>query len=261
MTTFDIAKILFAFGFLVLASIHDVKTREVPNYVWIYSIPAAAILTIIDLIVLRQASFLILTFTGISIAISIVIFFAVFYFGLWGGADSKALIALAILFPSNPQILQQSSNYVLPIFPITIFDNSIISSIFIVPIGIAANAVWKVKTHRRLFEGFEHESVLRRIGALTTCMKTSSSRLKPYDSIAEEFFVDEKGQPKRRFKLFQRVEEDENGKPPTRPSSLPDEVFVSIPIPMIVFITLGLALSLTLGDLILRAVSALIFRY
>jgi len=216
--------------------------------------PIAATLTLVDLIILEQVSISTLAFTGISIAISIVIFFAVFYIGLWGGADSKALITLAILFPSVPEIVQQSSYYALPIFPITIFDNSIVSTIVIVPIGIAVNLAWKVRTRRQLFEGLEHESIWRRIGALTTCMKTNSSKLKPYDSIAEELFVDKDGQHKRRLKLFQRVEEDENGGPPSRSPSLPDEVFVSIPIPMIVFITIGLAVSLTFGDLIIRAI-------
>ena len=78
--------IIASIFFFTLGSYFDLKMREVEDWVWLVYGSIGAPLTIIRLYL--DPSLLVLTI--ISIAITILISFGLFYFGLFGGADAES---------------------------------------------------------------------------------------------------------------------------------------------------------------------------
>jgi len=130
----DIIRLISGIIILSYASYTDIKTRRASNYLWL-------ILAIIGVILLIIQYFTI-GFNGnemqlIFIPIMIGLVYVLFQLRLiFGGADAKALMAIAILVPLQPIIFDY------PIFGIslmpsawTIFSNSIIIFLFI-PISL-----------------------------------------------------------------------------------------------------------------------------
>ncbi len=92
------AKFLLGLIFLIYASKMDLERRVVPNRIWKYMLSAILPLTAIELILLDKFYFAI--FQAIFV-ISISLLF--YYLGFYGGADAKALMVLAILYPNYPR--------------------------------------------------------------------------------------------------------------------------------------------------------------
>jgi len=78
---------------LLKASYHDLRTREVPNKLWLLMLFALPF-TIIDVYLAGTALYA-LASVGISVAFALVLF----YFFKVGGADAKALIVLSMVYP------------------------------------------------------------------------------------------------------------------------------------------------------------------
>ena len=122
-TYLDIIRFLTGFIILFYASYTDIKTRRASNILWV-------IMVLIGLILLT-IQFLIIGFTTpfylIFVPIMIVLMYILFQLRLiFGGADAKALMALAVLVPFQPEILQFPLWKTVMPFPWTIFSNSII---------------------------------------------------------------------------------------------------------------------------------------
>lgn len=84
---------------LIYASYTDIKTRTAENYLWVIMAGAGAILLLIQHI-FYSISFLDLLF----IPVMILLVFLLYQLRLiFGGADAKALMAIAVLFPSWPE--------------------------------------------------------------------------------------------------------------------------------------------------------------
>ncbi len=94
-------KFLLGFAFLVYASKLDLEKREVPNRIWKYMILTISPLTAIEIFLFDQIY--LAAFQAVFV-ISLALLF--YYLGFYGGADAKALIALAILYPIYPDLYQ-----------------------------------------------------------------------------------------------------------------------------------------------------------
>jgi prepilin signal peptidase PulO-like enzyme (type II secretory pathway) len=75
--------------------------------------------------------------------------------------------------------------------------------------------------------------------------------------LAERVEVRDDGTTARRLKLFTRVLE--KGEEVQDASKLPDEVFVSLSLPLLVFMTVGYVATLLVGDLIFTLVARLLY--
>jgi hypothetical protein len=171
----------------------------------------------------------------------------IFYVGLYGGADAKALITLAIAHPTNPSQLLTN-----PILPISAFNNSLILMVLTIPIALIKNLYWQKKNNKSLFEGLSHEPLWKKMVVLLVCIKKSKSEIKNYHVPAERYEnVEEK---RRTLKIFQRVYQDDI----TIDDTVPEEVFVMYSLPMLPFIAIGYLLSITMGDMILLLISSLL---
>ena len=101
----DLARLL-AVPLLGWAALRDIRTRRVPNWVWYVLGGLGAVLLVADLVRLAPfgSSFARLELTRIALSLGVVVPLA---YGFWrlggfGGADAKALMALAVLFPTYP---------------------------------------------------------------------------------------------------------------------------------------------------------------
>jgi preflagellin peptidase FlaK len=112
-------------GILILgyASYTDIKTRRAANLLWVIMGSIGAILLI--------AEYFLIGF-DLLITLAIIAFIVVFAYVLFqvrlifGGADAKALMALALLVPLQPEINQLPLWKTLMPFPWSIFSNAIV---------------------------------------------------------------------------------------------------------------------------------------
>ena len=129
-------------AFLIYASWRDYKVREVSNKVWLFYGPIALALSLADLLLYDSSQ---LVLFGVSVGLTVGIAFLLFYSGGFGGADSKALMCIAVALPFAPTLftpLLGNSPTSQVIFPLTIFSNGVLfaaaSGIYL----IARNFVW-----------------------------------------------------------------------------------------------------------------------
>lgn len=126
----DIIRMIVGIAILSYASYTDIKTRRASNLLWIIMGSIGGILLVIQYFTIGFGD---KTYYLIFIPIMIGLVYVLFQMRLiFGGADAKALMALAILLPLHPSINQ---------FPIwgesfmpaswSIFSNSIILFLFI----------------------------------------------------------------------------------------------------------------------------------
>jgi len=198
--------------------------------------------------------------TAISIGIGIPLSFGLFYFGLFGGADSKAMICLTLTLPLIPRFYAPLIGYLHPFFPIVVLVMSFVSSISVALwIGLR-NLTMFFAEPTRMFEGLQNEQRWRKLFAFITGYSTSVSNLqsKFYLYPMEKVVEDEVG-AHRSFQLFVGAETDRDELVSKLTSSLdkvgsPNTVWVTPGIPMLLFMLVGLILTLILGDPILTAI-------
>jgi len=129
----DIARLIIGITILGYASYTDIKTRKASNINWLVMGSIAAILLLLQYIIVGFDNLYYLLF----IPIMIILIYVLFQLRLiFGGADAKALMAIAILLPLQPEI------YNLPLWgksfmpaSWSVFSNSVILFLFI-PIGM-----------------------------------------------------------------------------------------------------------------------------
>src|SRR5712692_8081697 len=252
----DWASLGVSLAALVVASISDLKTREVSDKVWLAYGPVALVLFVARIIEVPIDA----PIFAVSAIATVVVAFLLFQFGVMGGADSKGLMCIGLALPVPPggvSALWQPS-FVLYPFPIAVLVNS-----FLLSIGMAAFVLVKNlmqgATAKGLFRGFEKESILRKLMILFTSHKTSFNMLESrvYLYPAEQVEIAE-SQPVRRFRLIANAEEDRekliSGLEGYKEQGLyADGVWVTPGLPHLVFVTASLGVVLLLGDLLMLA--------
>ena len=98
------SSIVVSIGILVYASWKDYQSREVSNMVWVIWAPIALGLTLSQLLLYKPANLL---FFGIAVGVTFGLALLLFYAGGFGGADSKALMCIALALPFAPLGLVQ----------------------------------------------------------------------------------------------------------------------------------------------------------
>jgi preflagellin peptidase FlaK len=264
-TIFIAANVALSLTVLLYASWSDYKTREVSNKVWAVYAPIALCLSLADLLLYDPSK---LPLYGISFGVTAAIAFALFYSGGFGGADSKALMCIALALPFStealftPLIASGVSPISQVLFPLTIFSNAVL---FAAASGIYMffrNIVWNVRYGRKIFEGtLAAESIGKKILVLITGYKVSVAMLQEKWHVYPMEDVDDDGEnpPKRKLVVVPRDEGRneivgrlssavENGK-------INDYVWATPGLPMLIFVTAGLIVSLLLGDIVWLLVS------
>ncbi len=253
---------------LFYASWRDYKTREVSNRVWAIYAPIALVFSLSELVLFEPSQ---LPFYGLTFGITVGIAFLLFYAGGFGGADSKALMCIALAIPFAPLTLFTPllAGAVSPtsqiIFPITIFGNAVLFAATSGVYMIIRNIVWHKKTKTKMFQGtLASESVFKKFIVLITGYRMSLSKVKekwhifPLEDIEVEssdlkrkFVIvphDDEGREKIVERLSKAVEEGKIG----------CYIWATPGLPMLIFVTLGLIVALFLGDFVWLLVKVLL---
>jgi preflagellin peptidase FlaK len=261
---FDAARIILSLSFLIYASWSDYKTREVSNKVWIVMGPIAFILTSFQFLAYSPQPLQLVISYGLSFAITSALAIAVFYAGGFGGADAKALMCIALALPDYPShLLPQPVGFVSPLFPITIFTNSVLLGALSVFYALFRNILWKLRNKKRIFEGIENESFGRKIIALISGYKVKVSKLeKGHLFPLEDVEMDEEGNYKRKLLAFPNYEEREDIiariTDNVENEKLGGGVWATPGLPLLIFVTAGLIIAITYGDIVWVLISSIL---
>ncbi len=250
---FDGARIFLCLAFFIYASWSDLKKREVSNRVWAILAPLAFALTFLQFIMFAPEMLRIYAFSfGITSALSIILFYA----GAFGGADAKALICLSLVLPSPPTNFIQPLSLGSPLFPITVFCNAVLLAALTVFYVLTRNLLWKYRTGKNLFESLEGQPIGRKILTVLCGYKVNITELerKKHFYPLEDVLVAETGEAERRLLVFPSDEKREKIVErileAKKKGRLRSEVWITPGLPLLIFITAGLIIALTLGDII-----------
>ena len=232
-----------------MASLFDLREREIPDKVWLLSGPPLAFLTALSLALGHEPIWP----TAISMLLSFAIGLLVYFSGLAGGADAKTMFFLAIACPINHLEPALASHVMLPLAS---FSNSLLFSSLSSLALLIKNLAWKLRTGRGLFEGFERISPLTKALVLISGYKMRAGDLAKAKFVFPlEVLVEEKGRLVRQLVLVVRLREGEevlNLKKALDLGLLSEEdyVWVSPGLPLVVFLTAGFLTAIFLGDLL-----------
>jgi preflagellin peptidase FlaK len=259
------AKIALSLGFLLYASWRDYKTREVSNRVWAYYAPIALALSLSELLLYDSAM---LPFMGLSFGLTAFFAIILFYSGGFGGADSKALMCIALALPFAPVALVVPvlaagvSPLAQYLFPLTIFSNSVLFAAASGIYMIVRNVVWHKKVGKRMFEGsLAKESVGKKILVLITGYRVKVDVLKAKWHVYPMEDVEEASGNRKlvvvpkddgRDKIVERLSQAIDAK------QIDGYVWATPGLPMLIFVTLGLIVALFFGDIVWLLVSSIL---
>jgi preflagellin peptidase FlaK len=216
-------------------------------------------LTLAELLLFEPAQ---LPWFGLSAGVTVLIAFLLFYAGGFGGADSKALMCIAIALPFapitlfTPLVASAVSPIAQLIFPITIFGNGVLFAAASGVYMILRNVVWQKRTKTPLFPGnLAKESIGKKLLVLITGYKMNISELKekwhifPMEDINEEnealnrklvIVPKDEGRDKILERLSWAIETQK----------IDRYIWATPGLPMLIFVTLGLIVALVFGDLV-----------
>lgn len=224
--------------FVGYAALEDLRKREVRDIVWLsygtFGFLSSGFLA-------SQDKLGIMYFGQVALVAGVGL--ALYFLKLFGGADAKALVCLSLAIPGKPGVVMPQIQ--LPIFTFSVLANAVILASLLIPVMFAKNLCWKLSTGRRLFEGFERNSFLSKLGALAFGYKMEYSKV----SASKYLFLMEgkdKQTDQRRLEISFRVGDFVNQGPEGA-----KYVWVTPGIPFLLFIFSGLITTLLLGDLTL----------
>ncbi len=238
------------------------------NQVWLLYAPVALILSLVDFGIYDPSK---LPFFALSFGITSVIAIGLFYSGGFGGADSKALMCIAIALPFLPELELAPiiSSGVSPlskiVFPLTIFGNAALLAAASGLYLFFHNVIWHLRNERKFFEGtLSTESFGKKLLVLITGYRTSVARLEekwhiyPLEDIVDE----NENLPKRKLVLIPK-DEGRNEivmhlSDAVKTGKIGDYIWATPGLPMLIFITMGLIVALLFGDLVWILVSFII---
>ena len=237
---------------LALAAIIDIKKREIPDKVWIGFGSFGVLLAILqftsgpDDALLGRAPVGVNTLFGYLLGIGIIapIAYAIYKSGLFGGADSKALIAIAVLMPTYDGMLFKIHGFT----ALTVLTNALIISMSQLIFNSARNLI-AMSRGVSIFEGIE-EGRARKALAIVMGYRSASTQgyLFPMEGI------DESGRRRFTFNPSKYDEflghEEEERESEHEKLTFGRPTWVTQALPFIVYLAIGFGVMLILGDLL-----------
>jgi preflagellin peptidase FlaK len=245
--------------FLLYASWSDYKTREVSNKVWLLFAPIALALTMTELLLYSSSDLIAYAVCfGLTAGFAIILF----YTGGFGGADAKALMCLALALPFYPtglltplagEVSMISRNYL----PISVFTNSVLFAAFSAVVLLFYNLAWRLRMHENLFQGdHRKESIGKKILVLLTGYKVPVEELKAKWHVypMEDAQRDQENLLRRRLIILPRDEGRAEivGRldDAVKTGAIPNGIWATPGLPMLIFIFAGLITTLFFGDIV-----------
>jgi preflagellin peptidase FlaK len=202
-----------------------------------------------------------LLFFALSFGVTSAIALMLFYTGGFGGADSKAFMCIALALPFapialfTPIVAAAASPISNIIFPISIFGNSVLFAAASGVYMVLRNIFWHRKNKTQMFSGnLRNESVGKKLLVLITGYKMDICKVKEKWHIFPMEDLDDKADLNRKLVVVPRdegreqiVERLSNA---ANQGKISCYVWATPGLPMLIFVTLGLIVALTFGDVV-----------
>ena len=223
----DLALVQFSISAagLLVASVMDLKKREVEDYVW-----WAMLLLSAPILLARLRQSIANPVSTFAYAVSLLTGIAISTFlakvEMMGGADAKAIIVLSVT-----ELPEVEKGVLAAVPPLSILACSALLSLLSIPYILSRNLAYYLKSGS-LFEGFEKEPLWKKALCLI-----SAYRVKYGEYLAKEYMyslAEEKADGRRRLVVGVRIREEARGE-----YEEGEEVWVSPLLPMIAFIATG----------------------
>jgi len=241
----DLLKLLFCIPFIVYGCYSDIKTRSVPNKVWLFMLPGAVIFFLIDLsnnFLTHITSTLLSTGTIFSIA------YIFFRLGFLGGADVKALTIISFILPLFPQFTLAEHTFpllglpVIPLFAVAVFYNAAILGAVIFPTLL----IWNLLHHEvREFLYHPHYFFL---GYRTDIQNITHIHAKLLENYIEEGGEIKPVFSKKGIEITDEVQRTLLNL--AKKGKIENWIWVTPTIPYIIHITLGFLIAALIGDVL-----------
>jgi preflagellin peptidase FlaK len=264
-TAFIAANVTLSLAFLLYASWSDYKTREVSNRVWAIYAPTALLLSLSQILLYEQDPLSKLALFALSFGVTAAFAIILFYSGGFGGADSKALMCIALALPFSTETLLQPifgvSPLSLTLFPLTIFSNAVLFAAASGIYMLLRNLIQRAATRRKLFEGtLTTESLGKKLLVLITGYKVSVGTLKEKWHVYPMEDVDDDGETLKRKLVVVPKDEGRNEivarlSKAVDTGKISNHVWATPGLPMLIFVTVGLIVALFFGDIVWLLVS------
>jgi len=234
---------------LSLASISDLKRREVSDVIWLFYGLASLTLFLLRFIFYPNGFWLSIT----SIFLTSFISFLLFEAGFFGGADFKAMVCLSLAMPLHPK--KSILIFFHPFFPLSTLYNAFLLSCSY-PIYILARNLLYFKSNKKIFNGLTHEPKWKKLLVLILGYKEDFSKVEnsihlyPMEEI---IWINNKAL--RKLRIVFDVESNrekliENLKNAFAKDNISKMIWVTPGLPMIVFIALSFIVNLSFGDVL-----------
>ena len=254
------ANVAVTLGFLLYSSWRDHKTREVSNRVWVIYGPIALALSLSELLLFEPSQ---LPLYGLSVGVTVGLAFLLFYSSGFGGADSKALMCISLALPfapialSLPLLADGLSPIAQYIFPITILGNSVFFAAATAIYMVLRNVVWHKKKGVKMFPGtLASASLGKKFLAILTGYPMPVETLKKRHMFPMEDLEEQTENLVKRKLVVIPQDEEAQDKTIERLSNavqcgkIDHYVWATPGLPMLIFVTLGLIVALTFGDIV-----------
>lgn len=229
MPALETLRIILILVMLCYASYSDLRFREVSDKLWVVFGFIGALITAYDFVTIGLSSY---TFLGlISIGVSAAISFGLYYARFYGGADAKALTVISVIMPVYWPVAA-----IHPFTAIYSFMNGLLISVAL-PIGFAIYNLIRILKGDRIFEGLEHEHILRKALACFLGTLCDDAKAKRFWMPMEDF---SEGRRRFSFNIFVDIESQIDR----------DRAWLTPGIPLLVFITCGFVVSVFYGDIL-----------
>ncbi len=202
-------------------------------------------------------------FYALSFGVTAGLAFLLFYTGGFGGADSKALMCIALALPFapiaffTPILFEGLSPIAQLIYPITIFGNAVLFAAASGIYMILRNVFWHKKNGSKMFSGtLASESLGKKFLVLITGYKMTVAKLKEKWHIFPMEDIEETGENSLKRKLIVIPHDEGRDKIVERLSNAAEAgkidayVWATPGLPMLIFVTLGLIVALFFGDMV-----------
>ncbi len=208
---------------LIIASIMDLRKREISDKVWLGSGIISIIINIIDYNNVNILNYL------ITLGIISILSYIIYRTGLFGGADAKALIIISLLIPTY-----NINNSIHNIVPLVVLTNSLLLTLFNITHNIIRNSISLLKGDD-IFHGF-NASFLKKLLAFMIGFRVS--KINGYLFLMEEQCTNGKKQFRFNINAYDEFAQDTK------------DVWVTPALPFIIYITIGFVIMLVYGDIL-----------
>jgi len=246
---------------LIYGSIKDLLKREVDDIPWLIMAGIGIITSIIFIIFADSPADAGLA-VGINITLGIIIGIIIYYTGMMGGADAKAIMAIGFNTPVYFFNFKITNIIIYKVLPPTFntFFNWLVTIIIVYPIPLLLYNLYLRIKGVKLFEnttGTIFDKMLMLISGYLIKAEKAKGRL---DILYSEIFDEEKGQ--WRIKHFLKVEELEEEEKFKRKIEEQIEkegkeyIWVKVLPPGIVFLLIGYIINLLIGNMFIALLVA-----